>query len=284
MKNLILASACITLVACGSSSDSSLKVDGLLNTNTPAENIELAKAGDDIQVTANTVEELINSDDSGQEALAITSYSLQNRIMENCPSSGSIELTGTEVSGSATFTNCMVDASTVIKGGLSYKVESNGSTFQVDFNDLKVTVDSVTTTTDGDIRMSFSNSETSITTALSGNSLSVEVPENSLLIQDFNYSVTIPFVLGGASVIDISYYITTDAGTFYVYSDGNIASGEGRVIIEGANAQYIVVYSGGNIDEEESGLDFEKDGEIDVEEPAEEILEQPLGDGVLEAV
>jgi len=195
-----------------------------LNTNTPAENIELAKAGDDIQDISNTVNDLISGDDSDREALAMTSYSLQSRAMDNCPISGSIELTGTEVSGSATFTNCMVDSSTVIKGGLSYTVESNGSTFQIDFNDLEVTVDSETTTTDGDIKMAFSTSETSFTTALSGNSLSVDAPENSLLIQDFNYSVTIPTVLDGASAVDISYYITTDAGTFYVYTDGNIAN------------------------------------------------------------
>lgn len=264
MKKLMIASACFTLAACGDSSDSNLKVDGQLNTNTPSSNIELARAGGDLQDTTSTLTDLISGEDQNQESM--TSYDLQDRAVMPCEYGGSLMTSGSEISSSVAFSSCIVDFSTTIDGGLNYTVqsmnESTGSySIRVDYNDLQVTEGSAVTTIDGDITTAMSITETSMKSTLSGSSLAIESPTDDMLIQQFNYTFSVIF--GSSSSFDMSYYIATDAGTFYVYSDGAIVNGEGRVIIEGTNAQYIVVYSGGAIDESASGLDLEKDGEID---------------------
>lgn len=265
MKKLMIASACLGLAACGGSSNSGLKINGELNTNTPESNIELAQAGDELQETTVTLTSLLNGEEQSQDSM--TGYSLQSRQNMACEYSGSFTVSGTETSSSVSFNDCMFVASSLISGGVSYKVESmdeNTGSFSIrmDYNDLQVTVDGEVTTTDGDITSSVSITDTAYITTLSGSSLAVESSTGSLLMQQFKHSTSMQNDFTNLS-IDFSYYIATDAGTFYVYTDGAIVNGEGRVIIEGANAQYIVVYSGGAIDESASGLDLEKDGEID---------------------
>lgn len=260
MKKFSIGLFSVILAGCGSeSTENAIQVTGQLNTNTPIVNEDLI----DLAIELEEINHI-----AFREARSVL-LDAENTLVysDECEIGGMLIVeNGVDVE----FAECNTYSDTTVLNGsistslLSGDLGSYPFQIQLDYEQFDAQV--------GDFRLNYSGtlkiressgaSTYSSIKVLSSPELKLSSEGIDLELLSLEYSEkreTSTF----DNITELSYYARYNDGVFFVYSDAELRQGQGRIIIEGVNGNYITNLIDGEIDSETSGLDLDKDGSID---------------------
>ena len=250
---LALIGATLTLVACGSASDSSsdggdsdTQVTGQISTDSVESAAQVGTVAASGTSAGSTGQESVSYAYAADNEADTQTRSLPGAALP-CDEGGQMQVTRSNESFSLEFVQCMNDDGSYVNGSMQVQRTDNedGTTnMSATYGEFEVTeADGNSVYIDGAILYSIQDYITgtmSLTSSRFESRVTEDGETNSVVLTDYNYQVVSSSSRG--VVVNYDFYVTNENGTFHVWTEGNMsyATGDeglnGILYIEGANA------------------------------------------------